>query len=154
MCLFLFLQLCHSAYHLQVPPWEQPHWQTHYPLCAACRSHHQHGRHRTLRGRGSHLYRPSEQLWARFWTDHYNQVILAGFMLKKMGLWWKIAWIVIKFRRWEEGQKRKISEQISFHREQLINDLFKKKFYSFLSIFRDILLQLSRQSVKTRGLKS
>lgn len=74
LCLYLFLQLCHFAYHLQVPPWEQPHRQTHHPLRAAGRGHHQHGWHRALRGRGGHLYRSSQQLWARLWADHHDQV--------------------------------------------------------------------------------
>lgn len=70
------LQFCHTAYHLQVPLGEQPHRQAHHPLRAACRGHDQHGRHGALRGRGSHLYRPSEQLRVGLWTDHHHQVRL------------------------------------------------------------------------------
>lgn len=70
----LLLQLCHSAYHLQVPAWEQPHRQTHHPLRAPRGCHHQHGWHCALWGCGSHLHRSSEQLRAWFWPDNHHKV--------------------------------------------------------------------------------
>ncbi|XP_061540083.1 solute carrier family 1 member 7b isoform X5 [Phycodurus eques] len=67
------VQLGHAAYHLQVPPGEQPHRPAHHPLRAARGRHHQHGRDRALRGRGRHLHRAGQQLRAGLRTDHHHQ---------------------------------------------------------------------------------
>lgn len=68
------VQLSHPAYHVQVLAGEQPRGQEDRAVRAACGSHHQHGRHRALRGRGRHLHRPGEQLRAGLWPDHHHKV--------------------------------------------------------------------------------
>lgn len=96
MCLCAVVQLSHPAYHFQVLAGEQPRGQEDRALRAARGSHHQHGRDGAVRGRGRHLHRPSEQLRAGLWADHYHKVQTTDFtcrgLLACIESWKQLSW--------------------------------------------------------------
>lgn len=59
----LLPQLSDVAHHHEVSPGELRCGPADCPLCAPSRSHHQHGRHSPVRGRGGHLYSSGQRVW-------------------------------------------------------------------------------------------